>query len=423
MNNTAKLVEVYGNWTWLGKQALRIGVLQIDMLRGKEVWSFEYDKTWLQKYAHLSLDPDWLAFPGKQFSRDNKLSFGVFADSAPDRWGRMLMQRRESLDAKLEARQVRRLSESDYLLGVSDFLRIGGVRLKYPGKNAFESADSNLVVPPLEKLKTLEQASWELQADEWPNDHEQRLWLDLLLSPGSSIGGARPKASVIDSNNQLWIAKFPGRNDEYDMARFEALVMQLGRQAGLNMAETRLVKLHNTKATLLSKRFDRLANGQRLHFASAMTLLGYTDGYDATQGASYLEIASFITQYGAQPKSDLLELWKRIVFSIYVSNTDDHLRNHGFILQKNGWVLSPAYDIKPSPYPGGLKLNINESENELDLNLAIEVADYFNLSQAEAELLANDIKSKVANWRTIAQQLAVSKRDMELMSVAFDNVL
>lgn len=241
----------------------------------------------------------------------------------------------------------------------------------------------------------------------------------MLVSSGSSLGGARPKASVLDKEGNLWIAKFPSKNDGDDIGAWEMVTYELAIQSGVIMAESKAEKFSSNQHTFLTKRFDRTSEGKRIHFASAMTLLGYTDGADASSGTSYLELVDFITKNGANPTKDLKQLWRRIVFSISVSNTDDHLRNHGFLLTNKGWVLSSAYDINPVETGVGLKLNISEDDNALDLDIAIQVAPYFRITKDEAKIIINEIKIIVSQWRKYASIYGISRLEQENKSQAF----
>jgi serine/threonine-protein kinase HipA len=238
------------------------------------------------------------------------------------------------------------------------------------------------------------------------------------MAPGSSLGGARPKASVMDNNGDLWIAKFPSINDTKDVGGWEMVIHTLAARCGLNVAEAKVEKFANRYHTFLVKRFDREKN-DRIHYASAMTMLGYTDNRDSHAGASYLELVEFLSKSGARVNEDLEELWKRIVFSISVSNTDDHLRNHGFILTEKGWTLSPAYDINPNEMGTGLSLNISDNDNSLEYDLALEVAEYFRLKKDKAEEIINEIKSKVSEWKTVVDKYGISKTEQTMMEKAF----
>lgn len=273
--------------------------------------------------------------------------------------------------------------------------------------------------PPWSSIRTLEEISLRLEQVGVSDDPDYLKWLMMLVAPGSSLGGARPKASVIDSKNQLWIAKFPSKNDTFDIGAWEILVYELAVSCGIQMADCQAEKFYSDKHTFLTKRFDRLENGKRIHFASAMTLLGYTDGTDASDGASYLELVEFIITHGCNVKADLEQLWRRVVFNICVSNSDDHLRNHGFLLTPSGWILSPAYDINPVETGVGLKLNISENNNALNLDLAIQTAPFYRLSESKALQIISEIKSHVKNWRFIANKYHISRQEQELKTRAF----
>lgn len=244
-------------------------------------------------------------------------------------------------------------------------------------------------------------------------------WIKLLMAPGASLGGARPKASVQDTTGALWIAKFPSKNDIIDIGAWEMLANDLARKSGIETAHAMIQKYNNRHHTYLTKRFDRTPTGERLHFSSAMTLLGYSDGMGAEEGVSYLELVEFIIQNGADVSADLKELFRRIVFSIAISNTDDHLRNHGFLLTENGWILSPAYDMNPDRHGMGLKLNISENDNSLDFNLALSMASYFRLTESDATNLINNIRTVVSDWERTANKYSIPKNEQALMKSAF----
>ena len=410
-----KEIYVYENWT--GKEPTLLGILHSFYIRGQETFSFEYEEQWLRSCNGCStLDPDLAYFRGRQYVPLDKRLFGVFSDSCPDRWGRLLMKRREAMAARKEGRKPRQLSESDYLLGVYDEARMGALRFALEPGGAFLSNDETFATPPWVKLRTLENASLAFESS---NGDEDERWLSQLLAPGSSLGGARPKANVLSTDGELWIAKFPSKHDEYNSGAWEKVVHDLARMCGLDVPESKLETFSKTGSTFLVKRFDR-QGARRLHFASAMTLLGKTDGASGEDGASYLDIASFIRTNGAAPKQDLAELWKRIVFSMAVSNTDDHLRNHGFMLTKTGWRLSPMYDVNPVPYGETLSLNINEYDSSIDYRLALDVAEYFDLDAQEASIIGDRICSTVLeNWSKLAEHYGLSRKDIEYMRPAF----
>jgi serine/threonine-protein kinase HipA len=412
-------IYVYADWIGLAGPQL-MGVLSAVSTRGREIFSFAYDKTWLQNGHAQQLDPDLGLFGGPQYSQDERDNFGIFLDSAPDRWGRVLMERREAQMAREEVRRPKTLLETDYLLGVHDLHRMGAIRFKNEHDGPFLHADAAMATPPFTKIRTLEEASLQLERDGAETRKDFAVWIDLLLSPGSSLGGARPKASVIDPKGHLWIAKFPSARDGMDTGGWEAVVNVLASKAGLRVAEGNARRFTQDHHTYLTKRFDRLGT-QRIHFASAMTLLGKTDGKAGhTEKVSYLDIAEFIMRQGLQPKKDLEELWRRIVFNICVSNSDDHLRNHGFLLEQKGWILSPAYDINPVPHSRGLHLNINETSNALDLEICREVAEQFRLKQKEAETIIEKVKESVSHWHEIARKLGISRSEIVQMEGAFN---
>ncbi len=416
--DTRKEILVYADWKGLKESPSLLGKLYSTIVRGNEVFSFEYSDKWLKSKFAQVIDPDLGLYSGSHYLDDKKNNFGIFLDSSPDRWGRLLMKRREAILAREEKRQEKTLMESDFLLGVFDENRVGGLRFKVSEDGQFLNQDGSLAAPPWTSINELQEASLRYETDDDIIDSEHQRWLNILMAPGSSLGGARPKASVKDNNGDLWIAKFPSVSDAKNIGGWEIVVHKLAVRCGLNIAEAKVEKFANQYHTFMVKRFDR-NKSERIHFASAMTMLGYRDNRDSHTGASYLELADFIITNGARVKEDLEELWRRIVFSISVSNTDDHLRNHGFILTENGWILSPAYDINPNEMGTGLSLNISDNDNSLEYDLALEVAEYFRLKKGKAEEIMNNIKSKVNEWKNIADKYAISKSEQTMMEKAF----
>lgn len=417
-NKTQKHIEVHAHWLGLSEPTL-IGNLYVTNPRGKEIFSFEYNDEWLKRNeAHL-LDPSLFFLKGIQYPPQGQDNFGVFLDSSPDRWGRFLMDRREAQLAREVGRKERKLVESDYLLGVYDEHRVGALRFRIDPNGPFLDNNKKFASPPWASLHELEQASLELEKENAQNNPNYSKWLKMLVKPGSSLGGSRPKASVVDEHDHLWIAKFPSSNDEYDIGAWEMVVNNLAQRAKIQTAQAVLRKFNIRHHTYLSKRFDRTNLAQRIHFTSAMTLLQRFDGDNATTGANYLELAEFIIQHGANSSADLEQLWRRIVFYICVSNVDDHLRNHGFILQSQGWVLSPAYDINPVAEGNGLKLNISETDNSQDLALAQEVSEYFRVNPKRSNEIINEIVKVVKGWRKEATSLGISRREQDYMRNAF----
>jgi serine/threonine-protein kinase HipA len=412
------VIWVYADWKPMEVPYL-IGKLFSQRVRGKEIFSFEYNETWLNtSQAKLYLDPNLGLYKGKQYLPEGKNNFGIFLDSAPDRWGRLLMRRREAWQAKLDGREESTLFESDYLLGVFDDHRMGGLRFKLEQDGAFLNNHKKMATPPWTSLRELEYASLQLEKEDAINDPEYTKWLSMLIDPGSSLGGARPKASVLDEKGNLWIAKFPSSKDDKNTGAWEMVLHELAKVCGIHVPDARLLQFSGKHHTFLSKRFDRIKD-KRIHFASAMTLLGYQDGADFHDGLSYLDIVAFIIQQGALVKADLEQLWRRVVFNILVSNTDDHLRNHGFILTNNGWQLSPAYDMNPNEMGSGLTLNISENSNEQDISLALETAKHYKLKKDEAIKILNDMQLEIAKWRTVAKKLGMGSSEIEQMKRAF----
>lgn len=415
-----KEIFIYGDWKELNASPILLGKLKSQLLKGKEIFSFEYDKTWLSSGYAQQLDPDLKLFSGPQYLKDNKVNFGLFLDSSPDRWGRTLMKRREAINAREEGRKVNLLHESDYLLGVNDLSRMGALRLKQNIDGPFLEVGTKLKIPPFSSIRELEQASIRYEEEDFMDNPKAKEWLGVLMAPGSSLGGARPKANIIDIKGNLWIAKFPSKSDDRDSGAWEHIVYQLATEIGIHMSVSRASIYSQKQHTFLTQRFDR-AQDQRLHFASAMTLLGYKDGHDHHAGGSYLELIELIEQLGAAPTQDIRELWQRIVFSVAVSNTDDHLRNHGFILIPNlGWKLSPAFDINPVAYGTGLSLNIDEHDNSLSFDLCMQVHDYFRWKEKEARMEIKRIEMIVTCWESKAKAMKISSDEIETMRPAFE---
>ena len=410
---SGKEIFVYADFEQFDNEL--VGKINVSNVRGREFYSFEYSEEWL-KHQNFVIDPDLQLYKGRQYINDDKKIFGAFADSCPDRWGRKLMDRREELRARENDERPRKLLESDYLLGVYDESRMGGLRFKTNEDGPFLSDDVEFSTPPWTSLRELEQASIAFENEDNGLDDK---WLKQLLAPGSSLGGARPKASVKAPDETLWIAKFPSKHDDIDSGAWEMVVHDLAIMCGLNVPEAKAEKFSKLGTTFLVKRFDRDGE-KRIHFSSAMTMLGKSDGANAADGSSYLEIVSFLKANGAHPKDDIKELWKRIVFSIAVSNTDDHFRNHGFILENDGWSLSPMYDVNPDIYGRYLSLNINDTESMLDFDVAIDAAPYYGIEKKDAEKMVDKIKDIVANnWKNLASKYGIGRAEIERMKVAF----
>jgi len=422
LRNDVRNIYVYAHWVGI-KDPVLMGELKAEFVRGKEIFSFSYAEEWLKSGFSQVLDPELLFYSGSQYATNNKINFGIFLDSSPDRWGRVLMKKREAAMARKEGRPERALRESDYLLGVFDGHRMGALRFKEDPDGPFLNNNETLSSPPWTSIKKLEQISLRLEDEEVSDDPEYLKWLTMLVNPGSSLGGSRPKASVIDDRKNLWIAKFPSKTDIKDIGGWEMVANELATNSGLNVAHSMVQKFSGRYYTFLTKRFDRTDSGERIHYASALTMLGYRDGNSFHDGVNYLEIVDFITNNGANVDNDLEELWSRIVFNILISNTDDHLRNHGFILTEKGWVLSPAYDINPNEDGTGLSLNINLDDNALTLDLPMEVLEYFRLDKVKALKIIDRIKKSVSNWLRVAIKYQLPKSEQEIMKKVFERLL
>lgn len=408
-------IYVFADWAALEQPTL-VGVLSAHFAKGKKAFSFEYDKDWLKTDAQRLLDPDIDFYSGPQYPA-NKENFGIFLDSMPDTWGKTLMKRRAAQDARAKNEKARTLYEIDYLLGVYDESRMGALRFKTDLEGPFLDNDDQSPTPPWSSLGDLQEAVKQLENDDQSDTIIK--WITVLIAPGSSLGGARPKANVFDTKKNLWVAKFPSKTDTIDKAAWEYLAYQLAIAAGISMADSKIEKISGMYHTFLTKRFDR-DNGKRIHFASAMTMTGNTEDIIKESGPSYLEIVEFIENYGADVEANLHQLWRRIVFNIAISNTDDHLRNHGFILTDKGWILSPAYDLNPSIEKDGLSLNIDMDDNALSFDLAKSVGLYFRLNNAEMETILNDVLTVVKDWKTVANRIGIKNSEMALMSNAFN---
>ena len=391
-----------------------VGRLWARTRRNKEGATFEYDAGWLAHRERFSLEPALKLGPGPFHTPADMPMFGAIGDSAPDRWGRTLMRRMERRRAEREKHAPRTLQEIDYLLLVDDEARQGALRFAEREGGPFLREESGKRTPPLIELPELLSA-----ADRVAEDKDTEEDLRLLLAPGSSLGGARPKASVRDKDGHLAIAKFPRRDDDYNTVLWEAVALTLAHKTGIAVPDARIEIVGNTPVLVL-RRFDRL-DGRRIPFLSSMSMLGARDN----QTRSYMEIADALRQHGAASKNDIRELWRRIVFNILISNTDDHLRNHGFLYSgPNGWRLSPAYDLNPVPVdvkPRVLTTAINEDDSTASIDLAMSVAPYFELDDARARAEAGAVARVVATWRDEAARHDLSKEEITRMASAFDH--
>ena len=412
---------IYADFDWLDKPIL-VGELGYESLRGSDSYSFKYDNSWLRQYGSLSLSADINNYPGWQYTQTERDIFGCFSDALPDRWGRLLLNRREQIIAAEEKRPVHKLSSFDYLMGIEDISRMGGFRFKASQDGEFINCENSLRIPPLTDIRTLVTASMEIEKSEELNRLPEKKWLQQLVHPGTSLGGARPKAVVVNDEGRLCVAKFPSRNDDYDVGLWEHHSHLLAKEAGVIAAETGVVDTGGQYHTLFSKRFDRTADGRRKHFASAMTLLGLTDGCDAKTGNGYLDIVDFILQNCCDVEANLRQLYRRVAFNIAIGNSDDHFRNHGFLLTPKGWTLSPAYDMNPTlnDYQA---LMINSTTNQADLNILLDSSDEYMIGRKEAETIIEEVKSGVRQWKYIANRLGITKREMAVYEQVYQRAL
>ena len=412
-----KKLFVYADFDWL-KEAELVGELGYESLRGSDSYSFKFADSWIKKYNAIALSDDLNNYPGIQYTQPEKDIFGCFADALPDRWGRTLFLRREQILAQEENRPVRRLSSFDFLTGIDDHSRMGGFRFKETPDGEFINTNNTLRVPPLTDLRELIAASKEIERSEGANIIPEKKWITQLVQPGSSLGGARPKANVIDENHNIFMAKFPSLNDDYDVGIWEHFCHLLAKNAGINAAETKVITTNDKHHTLLSHRFDRTYAGRRIHFASAMTLLGLNDGDNATTGHGYIDIVDFIISGCTDVDANLRELFRRVAFNICVGNSDDHFRNHGFLLTAKGWTLSPAYDMNPT-LNDHQSLLINNKTNTADLSILLDSCDEYMLTHEVAKGIIDEVLEAVKGWRTLANRLGIAKREMNLFEGVF----
>lgn len=393
-------------WVWLDDPAFgplqQIGTLS----RGdRGSVRFAYNQAWLRHGHTFPLDPELDLTPGEFFPGNH--NFGVFMDSCPDRWGQVLMQRREVVDAREEGRTPRTLGPWEFLLGVQDCTRMGALRFSRPGEQDF-LADEALAAPPVARIAELQTIAFELTRKKPEDSGKIREWLKVLVAPGSSLGGARPKANLVDEGGNLWIAKFPSADDDYDVAVWEKLVHDLAKTCGITVPESRIEQIGTGYHTFMVKRFDR-AGSDRCFFASAMTMLGHID----TDDASYLELAEFIATYGQAEhiERDLEELFTRVVFNVVTANRDDHLRNHGFVRSPAGWRLAPAYDMNPSFRKDEHVLSLNMYDRLPDLEVVLSTAEYYRLNTDRAREIVKTVCGIVRGWASRARKLGLSSRE------------
>lgn len=408
---------VFADFDWLDKPEL-VGELCYEKLRGSESYAFRFDDNWLKFHAGIKLSEDINNYPGLQFTQPGNDIFGCFSDALPDRWGRTLLKRREQIQASEEKRAVRNLSSFDYLMGIDDFSRMGGFRLKRELDGDFINVSPSLKIPPQTELRQLVLASQEVEKSEENDVLPEKKWIAQLIQPGTSLGGARPKAGVLDDSGNLCIAKFPSRKDDYDTGLWEHFSHLLARKAGIYAAQTKVLGGLGKYHTLLSKRFDRTDEGKRIHFASSMSLIGLRDGDNAQGGYGYLNIVDFILQSCCDVEKNLQELYRRVAFNICIGNSDDHFRNHGFLLTPRGWTLSPAYDMNPTlnEYQS---LLINESSNKADIRTLLESCESYMIKKEVAKNIIRQVQAAVAGWENLAVLLQIPAREVTMFKDRF----
>lgn len=377
--------------------------------------AFSYGSEWLASWAAFPIDPSIPMYEGDQYGRSGRL-FGIFSDCAPDRWGRALLERRESIIARRQGRSVRRLGEWDFLLGVSDKVRTGALRfLDESGEPLSEGPPR---VPPVTRLRELQHRAQQFEEDVEASPDDEEDELALLIAPGSSLGGARPKANYLSEQGDYWIAKFPSKSDTYDVGAWEQVLHLLAAEAMIEVPPSDLLRLEGRHHAFCSHRFDRAGSGRRL-YASAMTLAGKLAGEDA----SYLDLVDAIERFG-DPNAidrDLREVFTRLVFNVLVSNRDDHLRNHAFLRGRKGWRLAPAFDLNPSDARAGHVLSLDGASHEPDLALAMDTHDFYRIGRADAESIIQRVQAAVVRWRAKATALGLSRNEIDRMAPAFSS--
>ncbi|MEI8168081.1 MAG: HipA domain-containing protein [Rhodoferax sp.] len=409
MNAQANVLEVWLDCD-LGP-ACQVGTLAHD--RGQV--RFHYDRHWLRQARAFALDPDLSLDEHPFFPKPELGNFGIFLDSSPDRWGQTLMKRREALQAKDEKRAPRTLYAWDFLIGVQDLTRQGALRFRLAGTDEFLGSEK-MAAPPITTLRELEAVAYQLSSRRIDDLDALRKWLAVLVAPGASLGGARPKANFTEADGSLWIGKFPARDDDRDVGAWEYVVHGLAKKACIDVPLARLVRLNNDFHTFCVQRFDRV-KGARRFYASAMTLLRK----EHSEGTSYLELAQFLRANGdgAHTGVDLAQLFRRVAFNVAVGNRDDHLRNHGFVLGANGWRLAPAFDVNPNIDKAAHVLNIDDADSRPSLETVLMTGPFYGLSPDRAKQLVEEVASAVDPWRDAARTAGVAAADVELTAGAF----
>lgn len=415
-----KRITVYADFDFLASPQ-EIGMLGYEHVRGNDHFVFEYSREWLKQHGGIVLSGDLMNAPALQHPHGTDNVFGFVKDSFPDRWGRLLLDRRERIMAQAEGRPRRMLTNYDYLIGIEDFTRMGGIRYKSDESDGYINASDKYLVPPVESLRALCDACHEIELAEERNELPEQRWLDQLIDPGTSLGGARPKANVVDTDGKLYVAKFPSKKDLENTELIEHFSHQLAATAGINVAKTRTIKISRDRDLLLSERFDRTALGKRIHFASAMSLLGLDDGAGNSTGNGYLDIVDFILQGCVDVKQNIRELFRRVTFNVMFGNTDDHFRNHGFLLTPKGWTLSPAYDINPGAKSHQCLL-IDEYTERSDINVLLSACESYMLERQDALEIIEEVRTAIKDWQQVATRLQISPRLLDAYSSRWNSL-
>lgn len=412
-------IRVVADFDWLDKEE-EVGILGYDSLRGTSVYTFEFDKAWLKKYSGIMLGGDLQPFTGIQYNKERNQIFGTFSDSLPDRWGRRLIDLRVNTSLKEHGQSVKKLSDWDYIMGVEDKLRMGAFRFKELSSDNYICYQPDSSVPPVMYLDDLMQAAGEIEKSEYRHLEPEERWIQRLFQPGSSMGGARPKACVQD-NGTLYVAKFPSFKDDVNVARWEHFAHLMALECGINAAETKVVSSKDGRDIFLSKRFDRTEDGRRIHMASSLSLLGLNDGDGERSGKGYLDIVDFIiSNGGGNVDNDLEELYRRVAFNICIGNTDDHFRNHAFLLGKDGWKLSPAYDMNPT-LKYSQALMIDDCSNDSNLDILYESHEAYMLDERTARTIITDVTRNFKYWESTARKLQLPKSEMDVFRGRFED--
>lgn len=408
-------LDVIASFNWMDKEE-RVGTLGHESLRGSDVFSFEFDESWLKYYPKIDLGRDLRPYTGVQYSQSSHI-FSCFSDTLPDRWGRRLLDLRASMET--EGKAIHTLSDWDYLKGVEDELRMGGFRFQNQDSGSFISCSSGYSVPPAIHIDELLQAAKEIEKSEYHHLEPEKKWVQRLFQPGSSMGGARPKACV-QSGGQLYLAKFPSINDDINVSRWEHFAHLMAKECGITTAETKVIKAGTGQDVLLSKRFDRTEDNKRIHMASSLTLLGLTDGDGQRTGKGYLDIVDFIISGGGNHiEANLEELYKRVAFNICIGNTDDHFRNHAFLLGKEGWELSPAYDMNPTNSMFQALL-IDAKTNDSSLNRLYNAHEHYMLDDTTARGIIMDVTKNMKHWENMAEDIGLPRREITYFTNRFE---